>query len=310
MVSLFYLAILTDRAFLIDWKVPKPLEHFLKPMSIDWNFPIPYQMETRKHYWRTGGEKNKVRGGWLAKNTSSFISWISSENVVDYFDKPVEIATSILFFAQNGIKKNKYLMKRARKLKVRPLLRRATRYAMIGCAYDFLFRPTKSLQDALENTRKALRENGNSVIGIHIRIGDLQFGRNNTRVSDFHKFFSCAKKVEREIFSVIDNTTKRQIRWFVATDSAFVKNYARIQFSNKIVTDNNKPEHLDIYKKGEKPSEKGMMGVLHDHYILAESDFLVLSESSFSITAVGLGMRRSNTYTFGDKCNLKLKKPL
>jgi len=66
MVSLFYLAILTDRAFLIHWKAPKPLESFLAPKSINWTFPIPL-LETRKHYWRTGGHTNKALDGWLTK---------------------------------------------------------------------------------------------------------------------------------------------------------------------------------------------------------------------------------------------------
>ena len=52
------------------------------------------------------------------------------------------------------------------------------------------------------------------------------------------------------------------------------------------------------------------MGVLHDHYILAESDFLVLSESSFSRTAAGLSLRRPESYTFGDNCDLNFKKSL
>jgi len=41
MVSLFYLAILTDRAFLIHFKGPQPLERFLAPKNINWTFPIP-----------------------------------------------------------------------------------------------------------------------------------------------------------------------------------------------------------------------------------------------------------------------------
>ena len=120
-VSLFYLAVLTNRAFLIDWTAPKPLKQFLKPSSINWNFPIS-RLETRKLYWRTGGEKDKRREGWLPKSSPSFIAWMRSENVLNYFDKPVEIATTILFFASKSIRKNKYLMKRARELNITPIL--------------------------------------------------------------------------------------------------------------------------------------------------------------------------------------------
>lgn len=306
LVSLFYLAVLTDRAFLIDWQAPKPLELLLEPKGIKWNFPIP-QLETRKHYWRTGGEEVKIRDGWLTKKTGKFLTWMRRKNVVRYFDKPVEVATTIVFFAQYSMQKNKFLIKRAKELDIPPLLPGAPRYSMIGCAYDYLFRPKTSLQNAINNTKKFLRENDNFVIGIHIRTGDQQFGRNNTRVSNFQKFFSCAIEVESKILHPMKHTKNGQTLWFLATDSPEVKDYARKYFPEKVITGENKPEHFDIYKEGEKPSVEGMMAVLHDHFILAESDFLVLSESSFSKTAVGLSMRRRDSYTFGDRCDLKLK---
>ena len=310
MVSLFYLAILTDRAFLINWKAPKPLEHFLMPNSINWTFSIPH-LKTRKHYWRTGGHTKHAKDGWLTKNTSEVIGFMRKENVQAYLDKPVEIATSNLYFVENGMQRNKQLMQRAKELKISPLLPGSQRYAMIGCAYDFLFNKSPSLQKALENTRNALREKSALVIGIHIRLGDLQFGRNFTRVpeSDFQKYFSCAEKIERDVFNLDGNKVNtRQTRWFLAADNVLVKDYARKHFAEKVITAENKPEHLDLFKKGEKPpSDEGMLGVLHDHFMLAECDFLVLSESSFGRTAVGLGMRSSKTYTFGESCVLKSK---
>ena len=307
MVSLFYLAILTDRAFLIHWKAPKPLESFLTPKNINWTFPIPL-LKTRKHYWRTGGHKNKYLDGWLTKNTSAVVNLVKNEHFKVYFDTPVEIVTSILYFAKGAMQKNKYLMQRAQDMEISPLLPGSQRYAMIGCAFDFLFHTTPGLQNALQNTREKLRKNNALVIGIHIRLGDKQFGRNNTRVSesDFQKYFWCATKVERKLFNLDD---RKHARWFLATDSLLVKDYARKHFAEKVITAENKPEHLDIFKKGEKPpSDEGMMGVLHDHFMLAECDFLVLSDSSFSRTAVGVGMRSSQTYTYGENCSLESKK--
>ena len=312
MVTLFYLAILTDRAFLINWKAPKPLERFLKPKGINWTFPIP-NLKRRKHFWRAGGHKH-ILEGWITKNASEVASMMEKDNFRDYFDKPVEMVASILYVVERGMLKNKRLMQRAQDLKIRPLLPGFQQYAMIGCAYDFLFDKSPRLQNALQNTRKALRSNNASVIGIHIRLGDIQFGKNKTRVSEFEfpKFFSCAKKVERELFrmpGVIPLDIPRRTRWFLAADSVLVKDYARKHFGEKVITAKNKQEHLDLFKKGENPpSDEGMLGVLHDHYMLAECDFLVLtSESSFGRTAVGVGMRSSSTYTFGEKCDLNVK---
>ena len=70
-----------------------------------------------------------------------------------------------------------------------------------------------------------------------------------------------------------------------------------------------KNEHLEIFKNAEKPpSDEGMMGVLHDHFMLAECDFVVLSHSSFSGTALGVGIHSIKTYTSGEKCSLEMKK--
>ena len=314
MVTLFYLAILTDRAFLINWKAPKPLENFLKPKFINWTFPIP-NLETRKHFWRTGNDFKSLSENWLTKNSSEVANLMKKDNFSDYFDKPVEMVVSILYVVERGMLKNKRLMQRAQDLKIKPLLPGFPQYAMIGCAYDLLFDKSPRLQNALQNTRKALRSNDAFVIGIHIRLGDIQFGYNKTRVSEseFPKFFSCAKKVESEMFrisGVIPRDIPRQTRWFLAADSVLVKDYAKKHFGDKVITTITKPEHLDRFKKGtNSPSDEGMLGVLHDHFMLGECDFLVLtSESSFSWTAVGVGMRSRNTYTFGKNCDLNLNK--
>ena len=308
MISLFYLAILTDRAFLIHWKTPKPLERFLTPKNINWTFPIP-PLETRKHFWRNiYRHRKKDLNGWLTKNDSVVSSLVKKENFKVYFDKPVEIVATNVYFGEGSMQNNKYLMKRAQAMEIRPLLPGSHRYAKIGCAFDILFDTPPRLQNALQNTRRKLRENSTFVIGIHIRLGDKPFGRNNTRVSesDFPKYFLCAKKVERNLFNLDGG---KHARWFLATDSLLVKDYARKHFAEKVVTEESKPEHLDFYKEGEKPfSDEGMIGVLHDHFVLAECDFLVLSRSSFSITAVGVGMHNTKTYTVGEKCSLESKK--
>ena len=310
LISLFYLAILTDRAFLIHWKVPKPLERFLTPKNINWTFPIPL-LETRKHFWRNiYGQTKKDLDGWLVRNASAVSSLVKKENFSFYFDKPVEIVTSNVYFAASAMQWNKYLMQRARDMEISPLFPDSRRHAKIGCAFDFLFEIPPRLQNALQITRKKLRENSTFVIGIHIRLGDKQFGRNNTRVSesDFPKYFLCAEKVERKLFNL---DGRKQARWFLATDSLLVKDYARKHFAEKVITDENKPVHIDLPNEDKKPiSDEGMMGILHDHLMLAECDFLVVSPGSFSLTAVGVGMHSSKTHTFGEKCSFDSKKKM
>ena len=311
MVSLFYLAILTDRAFLIHFKEPEPLERFLAPKNINWTFPIPL-LETRKHFWKhTSDNVNKklAQDGWLTKNSSAIAKLMKKENFKVYFDKPVEIVVSNIYFAEGAMRKSKYLMQREQDMEISPLFPGFQRHAMIGCAFDVLFNTTPPLQHTLQSTRRKLRENNAFVIGIHIRLGDVQFGINKTRVSesDFPKLFWCAAEVERKLFNF--DGRNWHARWFLATDSLLVKDYARKHFAEKVITTENKPQHIGIFKKGRKPpSYEDMMGVLHDHLMLAECDFLVLSKSTFSTTAVGVGLHSDKTYTFGEHCSLESKK--
>jgi len=310
MVSLFYLAILTDRAFLIHFKGPEPLERFLAPKNINWTFPIPL-LETRKHSWKNNYNNinsKLAHEGWLTKNVSVAVQLMVKENFKVYFDKLVEIVASNIYFANGAMQKNKYLMQRAHDMEISPLLPGSRRHAMIGCAFDVLFNTTPPLRDTLQNTRKNLRENNAFVIGIHIRLGDVQFGKNNPRVSesDFPKFFWCAAEVERKLFNL---DGRKHVRWFLATDSLLVKDYARKHFAEKVITAESKPQHLGISKNdGKPPSHEDMMGVLHDHLMLAECDFLVLSKSMFGTTALGIGLHSDKTYTFGEHCSLKSKK--
>lgn len=46
---------------------------------------------------------------------------------------------------------------------------------------------------------------------------------------------------------------------------------------------------------------QGILGMLVDSFLLSQCDYLILCDSSFSSTAVGLSMRTMNTYTLGDQ---------
>ena len=89
-VSLFYLSVLTDRAFLIDWRAPEPIENYLKPRYIQWNYTEPLDvctgLQIRKHYW--GSTKTDIREaeGWIIQDSSHFKKWLTTTDLKEYFD--------------------------------------------------------------------------------------------------------------------------------------------------------------------------------------------------------------------------------
>ena len=52
---------------------------------------------------------------------------------------------------------------------------------------------------------------------------------------------------------------------------------------------------------GTGPFPEGIIAMLVDHFLLAGSDFLILCDSSFGSTAVGLSMRNTDSYILADR---------
>ena len=361
-VSLFYLSVLTERAFLIDWRAPEPIENHLTPRNIQWNYSEPTDvctgLQIRKHYWGTTKTDIREAEGWIIQDSSHFKKWLTTTDLGKYFDWPVEEITTIWYFAEGGITLNPYLMKRAKELAIKPLLSNTPKYNLIGCAFDFLFSKSEAVTSKLDKMRKQLQFDAGPVIGIHIRTGDDQFDYyasdnertwNSRNVSHLLKFFQCAQKVENNVFA---NGTGEasNIRWFVSTDNTYVRKFVRESYPRKVITSNLTIQHLDILHntsilnftaecnytdasnttlvcynvemfnltaycanrtllEAENNSTmnetglftEGIIAMLVDHFLLAESDFLILCDSSFGSTAVGLSMRNTDSYTLADR---------
>lgn len=363
-VSLFYLSILTDRAFLIDWRAPEPIENHLAPRYIQWNYTEPIDVCTglkiRKHYWGTTKTDIREAEGWIIKDSSNFKKWLTTTDLKHYFDWAVEEITTIWYFAEGGITLNPYLLKRAKELGITPLISNTPKYNLIGCAFDFLFSKSEAVERKLNEMKSQLQFDKGPIIGIHIRTGDEQFDYfssdnvrtwNSKNITRLIKFFDCATKVESRLFG--NKTTERsKVRWFVSTDNIQVRDFVQESYPRKVVASNLTIQHLDILfnttifnftaecnytdatnttlvcynveifniteycanrtnntldtennstMNGTGPFTEGIIAMLVDHFLLAESDFLILCDSSFGSTAVGLSMRSTDSYILADR---------
>ena len=361
--SLFYLSVLTDRAFLIDWRAPEPIENHLTPRNIQWNYSEPIDictgLQIRKHYW--GSTKTDVREaeGYIIQEPKRFKKWFTSTDLKQFFDWPVEEITTIWYFAEGGIKNNPFLMKRAKDLGITPLISNTPKFNLIGCAFDFLFSKSEALESKLNEMRAQLQFDKGPVIGVHIRTGDDQFdyfSSENVRTwnaRNVSKFFECATKVENELF-LNETDGREKVRWFLSTDNEQVRTLVQEIYPHKVVATNLTILHLDILFNttifnftaqcnytdetnttlvcynveilnvtayclnrtkynftqeiennstiyGTGMATEGIIAMLVDHFLLAESDFLVLCDSSFGSTAVGLGMRNTDSYILADR---------
>ena len=106
--------------------------------------------------------------------------------------------------------------------------------------------------------------------------------------------------MEQKVCQADPKFSEKDIKWFVATDSNEVKTYAKKNYPSKVRTLDIKLEHIAL----KQPSAQGLLGVLLDNFLLSESDFIIMSMSSFSKTALGLSFLSLGQHsTYGKKCS-------
>ena len=295
LLSLFYLAMLTNRAFLIHWEGPGNLIDYLEPNQIDWSVPLDDIGTFEKMYW---GCCARPPGYSTIREESrgSFRNWINETNFDGYFIRLVAVGT--MWNHAETLRNNPFLSERARHLEIPTLTSK-----MYGCAFHFLFQQSRTMKKVLIDARESLSR-GTPLLGLHIRTNDFQYGKfgpNSIRSSNTSSFFLCALRLRKVIRENIRTATVTNLKWFLATDDQVVKNMASVKYPNETVTLNFKPRHLE-YEKGPN-KETILLDVLTDLFLLAESNFLLITRrSSLSRLAVAVGFHEKETSSDAEQC--------
>ena len=295
--SLLLLSILTKRAFLIEWNDHEelPLEFYLTPKNIAWNYSVKNLAETlgtRRHFWglkRVKSRTNRTDVLRIADTKAEFTAWFQKTNFQTYFDHPIEKVVGMWYFAEE-LWKNKFFKESALELGISS---GRFKYSLVGCAFDFLFQKSPELQARLDATKKALGLTRQAPkIGLHVRMGDISMGK-SLQYNDinYKDFFDCAHALSKALAQQNPGVFKENdIIWFLATDDAEVKKYALQKYAANVVTQMITPKHiLGLYKLKHSESVEEMFNIIVDHFLLSECDFLVLSNTStFGRTAAGI----------------------
>ena len=309
--SLLFLSILTHRALLIEWDQEVPLDTYLVPKGIEWNYSTENikDLDTRIHFL---GKKNHFRkrrndvNQWDTK--TNFVSWLLQTDIQAYFDRPVEKVVSNWYFA-DFLSQNPFLGQNVHELGIRS---ERSEYSLIGCAFDFLFQKSRELETRLDAARRSLGLASKAPkLGLQIRMGDVSLYRyrglpKNDRI-DYKGFMNCARVFGEALARRKANTVSETVKWFLATDATAVKRYALKNYPLNAVTLNITPQHTNSLAKTTN-SEKieGMFGIMMDHFLLSECDFLILSKSTFGKTAAALFFHSEGTSIYEDACTEQL----
>ena len=110
--SLLFLAVLTQRAFLIDWKYSISLETYLQPKRIRWNYSMANLegLAMRRHYWGNGALTNAdaTIATSIKRTPSVFGAWLRKTDFPEYFNYTAEVVTS-MWYGGEHVSNNPYL---------------------------------------------------------------------------------------------------------------------------------------------------------------------------------------------------------
>ena len=293
LVFLFFLAMLTNRTFLVHWQGLGKLEEYLEPNQIAWKLQLNSSSQFRKTYWGVWGPPSGYDRNRIESETQ-FENWASHADFDAYLGRFDAIGT--IFFFADSLWKNPFLRERAIQLGIP-----SSPYKMLGCAFHFLFKQTRAMKTALEEARRSLSRHP-PLLGIHIRTSDLHFGskdKNSYRSHNTLTFFICA--LQQSAF-VLANTHSnlKTLQWFLAADDQKVKDMAKNYYPNEIISLGFRPMHTEFSRGFEGTVVRD---VLTDVFLLAESSYLLItSRSTLSNLAAAVGLHTKESIGDGEKC--------
>jgi len=258
--TMFLLAQLTNRTFLID--MPKPCEFstLLSPNKYEWN-------------------KCLVEAKSVNSNSSKHISLMSPINLkkmddIIYGNLSKNRVISIQTNVQEVHKIRKHNTSRERI----PWMYNLTDAEVLGSIIGTLFKPSLNLSDALVNF-KTEDVRGRRLVCSHIRMG-----KNPTIPSDNNRRRDAPNATEiLNFLKQYDDDGNNAV--FVATDSEEVRNQSRKLLSNFVSSDG-KIIHVDRHNNVDKNDLcDGFFTVLLDYLILSKCDVLLLTRSNFGAMA-------------------------
>ena len=312
--SAFYLALLSRRALVVRWEQPDALEGYLAPASVagDWRM-AKFRSICPEVAADSAGFAERSGDGLLGDRRAAECRMDRLPHGTRVFDT-LDDPEALVRFARGlrgdpdqfvVLKANQFsaalLARAAAALHARPDTRRR-----LGClanpfkaALDLLFRPSVRLDAALQRHRDALGwaagGGGAPVVGIHVRLGNRNQGFADPKrhaLEDVAQFAECARYVER-YYQLPAGT-----RWFLASDSpetagafAGLGLAAGKVFGALDALPAALREAMIVHTEKSKRSDavRGQTYVFLEHLLLAEADYLVLSDSGYGATAAAWG---------------------
>ena len=280
--SAFYLAVLTDRAFLIDESVDEDrfsnmyLSHY-----IDWKSnlqEVAHLTNFTIYGLRTIGDPLEGypfdvfrRGDLNSFGTDADLIYVHRCNggvVVPLFD--------------NALYKPQLF-----EMGLRP----ETAY---GCMFNFLFDILPVVREMFARELAIMEDDSTIKIGIQIRTGDETLNHQQLSIEDpseaeaavvlgeHAEIFRCAEGVEEKVRSV----SNKKIVWLLLSDSVLLRKSALVVYGSKVLTNLEGIENLrHLRSYGGGGGAAAMMYAAGEHWLFSRADYHVFETGAFGKSA-------------------------
>ena len=297
LLSVFYLAMLLNRTFLIDWGPPGRLVEHLEPNQINWSVPLTdIGSFERREYWGCCVYNPDGFSSFRAEVKERFHVWTLENNFDDYFEERLAAVGTIWHFAEFLVRSPVF------KDRARDLDLPRTYSTLYGCAFYYIFQQSPRMKAVLKDARTSLSRQS-PLLGLHVRTNDYHFGygtEESKRSRNTSSFFVCAVRLSNIIRDNI-KPPPTNLKWFLAVDNKAVKNMARAKYPNDVVTLNFSPKHFAY--SGNELGDTIISEVLADLFLLAESDYLLITpKSSLSRVIASVGLHNEGSAVDGEIC--------
>ena len=268
-LSVYILALLTNRRFMIDMNYPCAISKVLEPNFVNWTF-VKYPNAKN----RTRLNINTMRS-WQTAIRAKTAETISSKDIVEAWSAYDDVYITTNSDYMTPALRNKNMHSRTRNLLGRIATSQASMQTLFPFLYELLFKPSRSVRNRVDTILSA--SSNRRLICLHIRIG-------KNPANPFDHAFTARTNTTHTMLNFLDRylVNKSSSLIFVTSDSAQAVSDVLHHYPNSSMTVVGPILHIDRFDRRSSTICNGFEKVMADFYVLGECQTSLLSKSGFS----------------------------
>ena len=141
-----------------------------------------------------------------------------------------------------------------------------------GNILNKIWKPNEDIQKEIDFYLKKEFQS-NYMIGIQLRYGRKEDAIFLNGSADTIKFIECALQIEKDYYHTWENTSRKTVKWFIASDSEKNLNTILAKYPNKAFSSKGKVAHIAYYSEGYRRT-------IMDIELLSKCDELIITGGS------------------------------